>query len=211
VFVMQLRRQRPGCSQVAQRSMTIFGFNTDVKRADVVFHVQSEARQNDLLLQTLVFLKGQCVAKQAFSYAELTLEPGFSEEAMHELLKAQHKSVIDAVQQGHMESLGGGEIQDIGGSGLSLRWTNTTQERQGNSIIMKFQVLDSGQAAPAAEVTIWPCPPAEAKVIARCLTDSSGSAALIVPLAEEVVQQAAVMARATRADKSATRKFRFRR
>ena len=35
--------------------MTIFGFNTDVKLADVVYHVQSEARQQDLLLQTLIF------------------------------------------------------------------------------------------------------------------------------------------------------------
>jgi hypothetical protein len=192
--------------------MTIFGFNTDVKRADVVYHVQSEARQNDLLLQTLVFLKGQCVAKQAYSYAELTLEPGFSEEAMHELLKAQHKSVLDAVQQGHVESLPGntGEIQDIGGAGLWLRWTNTTQQRQEGSIIMQFQVLDYGQPVSAAEVTIWPCPPGDARVIARCLTDSAGNAAVIVPLTEDVIQQSAVMARATRSDKSATRKFRFR-
>ena len=56
--------------------MTIFGFNTDVKLADVVYHVQSEARQNDLLLQTLVFVKGQCVGKQAFSYAHEISQSG---------------------------------------------------------------------------------------------------------------------------------------
>jgi hypothetical protein len=192
--------------------MTIFGFNTDVKRADVVYHVQSEARQNDLLLQTLVFLKGQCVAKQAYSYAELTLEPGFSEEAMHELLKAQHKSVLDAVQQGHLESLPGnsGEVQDIGGAGLWLKWLNTTQRPEGNSIILQFQVLDYGQPASAAEIAIWPCSVGEGGVIARCFTDASGNAAVIVPLTNDVVSQSAVMARATRAGKSATRKFRFR-
>ncbi len=85
--------------------MTIFGFNTDVKLADVVYHVQSEARQNDLLLQTLVFVKGQCVGKQAFSYAHELAHPGFSTEAMHELLKTQHKAVIDAIQQGQMNSV----------------------------------------------------------------------------------------------------------
>ena len=78
--------------------MTIFGFNTDVKHADVVYHVQSEARQNDLLLQTLVFVKGQCVGKQAFSYAQEISHPGFSTEAMHELLKTQHKAAIDAIR-----------------------------------------------------------------------------------------------------------------
>src|SRR5438270_12273809 len=81
-----------------RRRMTIFGFNTDVKLADVVYHVQSEARQNDLPLQTLVFVKGQCVGKQAFSYAHEISHPGFSSEAMHELLKTQHKVVIDAIQ-----------------------------------------------------------------------------------------------------------------
>src|SRR5437588_4767777 len=103
--------------------MTIFGFNTDVKLADVVYHVQSEARQNDLLLQTMVFVKGQCVGKQAFSYAREISDPGFSTEAMHELLKAQHKTVIDAVQQGQFNLLSSGaDVQDIGGSGLSLQW-----------------------------------------------------------------------------------------
>jgi len=58
--------------------MTIFGFNTDVKHADVVYHVQSEARQNDLLLQTLVFVKGQCVGKQTVSYAQRVSQPDFS-------------------------------------------------------------------------------------------------------------------------------------
>src|SRR5215831_12356935 len=85
--------------------MTIFGFNTDVKFGDVVYHVQSEARTHDLLLQTLVFSKGQCVHKRAFSYAENTLRPDFSEDAMHELLKIQHKAVIDAVNQGSLEAL----------------------------------------------------------------------------------------------------------
>src|SRR4051795_6016595 len=85
------------CPGLSQSSMTIFGFNTDVKLADVVYHVQSEARQNDLLLQTMVFVKGQCVGKQAFSYANELSSPGFSTEAMHELLKTQHKALIDAI------------------------------------------------------------------------------------------------------------------
>jgi hypothetical protein len=193
--------------------MTIFGFNTDVKGQDAMYHVQSEARQNDLLLQTLVFLKGQCVAKQAFSYAESTLEPGFSEVAMHELLKAQHKSVIDAVQQGMIESIlnASGEIRDVGGSSLWLKWTNTSQETQANCIVMQFQVLDAGQVVPAAEITVLACPPAETKAVARCLTDADGNATLEIPLTEEIASQAAVMVRATRSGKSATRKFRFRR
>lgn len=191
--------------------MTIFGFNTDVKYGDVVYHVESEARPNDMLLQTLVFLKGQCVGKYAFSYAEKTLQPGFSEDAIHELLKAQHKTVLDAVHHGLPESnAGSGDVQDVGGSGLGLKWINTTQPAQGNSIIMRFQVLDSGQAVAMAEVTVWPCAPTEIKELVRTFTDASGAADLVVPLTNEVIRDSAIMASAKRKGKSATRKFRLK-
>ena len=82
----------------------IFGFNTDVKFADTVYHVQSEARQHELVLQTLVFLKGRCIGKLTSSYAEQTKEPGFSEEHMHDLLKDQHKHFVAAVREGRIEA-----------------------------------------------------------------------------------------------------------
>jgi hypothetical protein len=35
----------------------IFGFNTDVKHGDTIYHVQSEARESELLLQSQVFVR----------------------------------------------------------------------------------------------------------------------------------------------------------
>lgn len=190
--------------------MTIFGYNTDVKQGDVLYHVQSEARPSDLLLQTLIFVKGSCVGKHAFSYAGKTLEPGFSEGAMHELLKAQHKAVIDAMQRGQVNLiLGIGEIEDVGASGLALKWSNPSEPSQGGKIIMRFQVLDLGQPVSGAEVTVSPCVP-EAAVIAHSVTDPSGSAVLVVPLSEPIEQQTAVMARAVQGEKSVTRKLRIK-
>jgi hypothetical protein len=190
--------------------MTIFGFNTDVKQGDVLYHVQSEARQSDLLLQTLIFVKGSCVGKHAFSYAGKTLEPGFSEGAMHELLKAQHKAVVDAMQRGQVNLiLGTGEIEDVGASGLALKWNNPSEPSQGGKVIMRFQVLDLGEPVPGAEVTVSPCAP-EAAVIARSVTDASGGAVLVVPVGEPVEQQAAVMATAVQGEKSVTRKLRIK-
>src|SRR5438270_11791484 len=140
----------------SQSSMTIFGFNTDVKLADVVYHVQSEARQNDLLLQTMVFVKGQCVGKQAFSYAHEISHPGFSTEAMHELLKTQHKTVIDAIQQGQMSSVlgSGSDVQDVGGSGLSLQWKTPAAAANTSDLRITFQVLESGKPANGAQIVV---------------------------------------------------------
>ena len=191
--------------------MTIFGFNTDVKLADVVYHVQSEARQNDLLLQTLVFVKGQCVGKQAFSYAREISHPGFSTEAMHELLKAQHKAVIDAVQQGQLNVLSSGaDVQDIGGSGLSLQWKSPAAG-DAPDILVSFQVLDSGKAATGAEVVVRGVIASDGLELARGIADASGLVNLSVPLTEDVLARGAVMVQATHQGKSVTRKFRVKR
>ena len=48
----------------------IFGFNTDIKQGDTVYHVQSEAREGELLLQTQVFVRGRCIGKRATPYAD---------------------------------------------------------------------------------------------------------------------------------------------
>ena len=154
-------------------SMTIFGFNTDVKLADVVYHVQSEARQNDLLLQTMVFVKGQCVGKQAFSYAHEISHPGFSTEAMHELLKTQHKAVIDAIQQGQMSSVlgSGADVQDVGGSGLSLQWNWPSRRMTLRDLPVNFQVLDSGKPASGAEIVVRGVIASDGMELARGVAD----------------------------------------
>jgi hypothetical protein len=192
--------------------MTIFGFNTDVKLADVVYHVQSEARQNDLLLQTMVFVKGQCVGKRAFSYANELSHPGFSTEAMHELLKTQHKTVIDAIQQGQMNSLlgNGADVQDIGGSGLSLQWKAPAAAVDASDLPVSFQVFDSGDAAAGAEVVVRGVIASDGLELARGFADDTGVVALSIPLTEDVLNRGAVMVQATRNGKSVTRKFRLK-
>ncbi|HMF91341.1 MAG TPA: hypothetical protein VKL40_11915 [Candidatus Angelobacter sp.] len=192
--------------------MTIFGFNTVVKSADAEYHVQSEARQHDLLLQTLIFVKGQAVGKHTYSYAAKTLEPGFSEAAMHELLKAQHKAVIDALHEGRMDlAVGhGADIFDVGGSTLSLKWSAAATPSPGANMTVMFHVQQSGQPVKGAEIVVVPCPPAGTTVLARALTDSAGSATLTFPVTREVEQEAGVIVRATRGGESATRKLRLK-
>jgi hypothetical protein len=193
--------------------MTIFGFNTDVKLDDMIYHVQSEARQNDLLLQTLVFVKGQCVGKQAFSYAHEISHPGFSTEAMHEFLKTQHKAVIDAIQQGQMNSvLGNGtDVQDVGGSGLSLQWKAPAATGDAADLPVSFQVLDSGKPATGAEIVVRGIIASDGLELARGVADDSGSVGLSIALTEDVLNRGAVMVQATREGKSVTRKLRVKR
>lgn len=193
--------------------MTIFGFNTDVKHGETVYHVQSEARQSDLLVQTLVFVKGLCVGKRATSYAGKAAAPDFSDQAIHELLKAQHRTVVDAINAGNLESALGttGDIQDIGGSGLSLNWIKSEPIAGQSSITMHFQVTDAGKAVAGAEVVSRVGSAADAAVIGRAKSDGAGNVQMQITMTDDLRREAAITVQATHGGKSATRKFRLKR
>ena len=82
----------------------IFGFNTDIKYGNTVYHVQSEVREHDSLLQTQVFVKGRCLGKYATSFSEHAGQPDFSEDRLHDLLKVQHKHFVECARSGIIES-----------------------------------------------------------------------------------------------------------
>jgi hypothetical protein len=161
----------------------------------------------------MVFVKGQCVGKQAFSYAHEISHPGFSTEAMHELLKTQHKTVIDAIQQGQMDSVlgSGADVQDVGGSGLSLQWKVTVSANEAPHLPVSFQVLDSGRPAAGAEIVVRGVIASDGLELARGLADASGAAALSIAMTEDVLNRGAVMVQATLNGKSVTRKLRVKR
>lgn len=193
--------------------MTIFGFNTDVKHEDTVYHVQTEARPSDLLVQTLVFVKGLCVGKRTASYAGKASTPDFSDQAIHELLKAQHRTVVDAITAGKMESALGtvGDIQDLGGSGLSLNWIKAEPIGGQTSMTMHFQITDAGKAVAGAEVVSRVGSAADAPVVGRATSDGAGNVEMKIAMNDELRQEAAITVQATHGGKSATRKFRFKR
>jgi hypothetical protein len=192
--------------------MTIFGFNTDVRHGETIYHVQSEARQAELLMQTMIFVKGQCVGKHVVSYANKAAEPGFSEEAIHELIKAQHKAVIGAISEGRIDSVLGTtqEIHDAGDSGLSLKWTRAEPNSAEAIITMYFQVSDAGENVTGAQVVSLAGSAAEARILAEAVTDGDGNAEMRIPFDEELRREAAITVRATHNGKSATRRFKLR-
>jgi len=83
--------------------MTIFGFNTDVKHRGHRYHVQSEARKSDLLIQTLVFVKGHASERGRFLRAAGPI-PDFSDQASTNC-SIQHKTVIDAISERNINSI----------------------------------------------------------------------------------------------------------
>jgi hypothetical protein len=196
----------------------IFGFNTDIRHADTVYHVQSEARTQDLLLQTQVFVRGRCIGKKASSYAEHALAPDFSDDTMHELLKAQHRGILEGIREGKVEALfppeahASPEIEDAGGQGhgLALRWVNSDAVYADNSVVMKFVVSHNGSNIEGARLTTRLHVSSEAPIYSQATTDASGAAEMKIVLDESMLGDAAVLVQASHGERHTTRKFRLR-
>jgi hypothetical protein len=212
-----------------ERERMIFGFNTDIKHENTVYHVQSEARQHDQLLQTQVFVRGRCIGKHANSYADKVSNPDFSDEQMHDLLKAQHKSVIEAIRSGGLEALFGSPeqaattstqsfpaVQDAPPapktvSELAVEWLNATTAYEQNSIVMRFCVREGGIQVEGAKVTTRLNLSNDAPIYSRALTGSDGTAEMRVLVQESALKDASILVQATHEGRHATRKFRLKR
>lgn|GEM_PF-250745 len=199
-------------------SSMIFGFNTDVKVNDTVYHVQSEARENDLLLQTQIFIKGRCLGKRATSYAGHVIQPGYSIETMHELLKVQHKLLLEIVRAGgDFEALFNkeGDVQDAHGTGLLMRWLNSDVACDDSITKLKIMVHSDEGPADGALLTarliddhgVNP----ETPIHTQNATEEDGIGELEIDFSQCTSAEPAVLVRATFGEQAVTRKLRIKR
>jgi hypothetical protein len=192
----------------------IFGFNTDVKQGDTVYHVQSEARENELILQTQVFVRGRCIGKKATSYAEQIARGNFSDQQKEQILRDQHRQVLDAIREGRVE-----EMFDRKDSAetlaavkeLDLQWLNADSVRSENSVIMNLRVTEGGSAVEGARLTFRFSRPDAAPFYTQVATNSGGYAEMKVDFEESALPDASVLVQASFGGRTATRKFRLRR
>src|SRR5437868_11809993 len=83
----------------------IFGFNTDIKHQDTVYHVQSEAREGEQLLQTQVFVRGHCIGKRAVPYGANLAGAQSNDQDKEKMLRELHREVLDAIRDGKLDSI----------------------------------------------------------------------------------------------------------
>jgi hypothetical protein len=192
----------------------IFGFNTDVKQGSTIYHVQSEARKADLLLQTMVFVQGHCIGKYGSSYAEQVGNPGFSEEHIHDLLKKQHREVLDVVKAGSIEQFfrDQGEIRDAEGETLALTWLNSDDRLAARKLTMRLLVSESGSAVEGALVTSRLQYPAGVPIHSQAVSEADGRVELELDMDQfdGSARDPVVFVRATHGDRSVTRKYRLK-
>jgi hypothetical protein len=191
----------------------IFGFNTDVKQGDTVYHVQSEARENELVLQTQVFVRGRCIGKRATSYAEQLSKGDFTDQQKEQTLRDQHRLVLDSIREGRLESvLDRRETPETlaAEKELDLQWVNAESVHSNSSLIMRLRVTDGGTVVPGARLTFRFERSSAVPFYTQVVTDAGGNAEMKVELEESALPDASVLVQASYSGKTATRKFRLR-
>ena len=190
----------------------IFGFNTDVKHVDTIYHVQSEARESEQLLQTQVFVRGRCIGKRAISYASSTSQVGFGDPQKEQQLRDQHRLVLESIKEGKLESvLDRADTETLAAiKQLDVQWENAASVHADRNLTMQLRVTEDGSAVPSARLTFRFARPDAAPFYTQAVTDSAGGAAISVEVEESALPEASVMVQANHQGRTVTRKFALR-
>lgn len=187
----------------------IFGFNTDVKHGDTIYHVQSEARESEKLLQTQVFVRGRCIGKKAVSYANPASDAGLGDPQKEQQLRDQHRLVLEAIREGRLESvLDRTESEALAAiKQLDVQWENADSVHSDRNLKMRLRVSEDGSAVPSARLTFRFARPEAVPFYTQAVTDSAGGAEISVEVEESALADSSVMVQANHEGRTVTRKF----
>jgi len=202
----------------------IFGFNTDIRHEDTIYHVQSEAREGEHLLQTQVFVKGRCIGKRAVPYgssAEEGKDPQTNnqdkdkdkDKDREKMLRELHREMLDAIRGGKLDSIF--DKRDTPETlaavkELDLEWTNAGSVHTSGALTMQIRVTEGDATVEGARLTLRFARPDAAPYYAQVLTDAKGSAEMNVQVDEKSLAESSVLVQASFGGRTATRKFNLR-
>jgi len=190
----------------------IFGFNTDVKHGDTIYHVQSEAREGEQLLQTQVFVRGRCIGKKATSYASKAVEAQIGDTQKEQQLREQHRMVLDAIREGKLENvLDRPEPEALATvKELDLQWLNADSVLANRNLTMQLRVTEGGAAASGARLTFRFARPGAAPFYTQAVADSGGGAEIRIEVEEASMPDSSLLVQANFEGRTATKKFLLR-
>ena len=117
----------------------ITGFNTDIKHGNRVFHVQTEDKGADNpSIESLVYVGGEIVASKKTHYGD-TITSGGDQRAIQEMMEAQHRKMIAAVQRGRFDTETG--VKDL----------DKDDSFNGRSVAPRAEAASAPAAAATAE------------------------------------------------------------
>ena len=171
----------------------IFGFNTDLRVGNAVYHVQTEDRGDvNPVIDTTIYSKGRILHRRVSSYKEFRETPEFNPTALRQRLEEQHRAVIDelrsgalALEQPQAASAPAAKVAPAPPTpaGIQVQLMNPASWLAAGTATLKLEVKSkgSGEAVSNAEIQVT-VTGAKGPVDFSVKTDSAGRAELSFPL-----------------------------
>ncbi len=132
----------------------ITGFNTDIEHDGVVYHVQTEDKGLDSpIILSLVYSGGTILASKRSPYEDLIAQ-GFSDEALAERLKRQHRLICAAIHSGRIN-----DLKKMGGRAKQAPAPTAAAAEELVEVEDLAPELEAAAPAPAEEpfeIEYWP-------------------------------------------------------
>jgi hypothetical protein len=199
----------PITQSLNEEILMIFGFNTDVKHGDTIYHVQSEARESERLLQTQVFVRGRCIGKKATSYGSKSADVQLPDAQKEQQLREQHRLVLDAIREGKLDqALDRPEPEVLATvKELDVQWLNSDSIHADRNLTMQLKVTEGGVAASGARLTFRFARPGAAPFYTQAVADTGGAAEIKIEVEESALPDSSLLVQANFEGRTATRKF----
>jgi len=186
--------------------MVVFGFNTDIGHGETVYHVQSEIRPRERLLQTQVFVRGLCLGTRLSPVDAVAGQATPLEQQLQARLRTQHCEVLESIRAGKIESL----FAPAAGADLKLEWTSVEARPAEQVMALRFRVV--ANASPVAEAQVG----GRLEVMGhepaflRSRSGPDGAFELQIPSDRQTLADATLLVQATHGGRTCRGKFRLR-
>jgi len=197
-----------------------FGFNSNVRVGDALYHVQTEDRgPSHPFLDTVVYMAGRVVYKRSTSYEKFAsgTEAGALAQKLHERLAHQHRDVIAELEAGTLSIHGKEKAPPVAEDadahdGFNVRLLNPKSWFAAGKVILEIELCEKDSQKRVGGADVEACleherhrtPCAEAR------TDTKGCATLKFPMPANVTEGSSLVVRATDGSRYGELRFRLK-
>lgn len=197
-----------------------FGFNSNVRVGDAIYHVQTEDRgPAHPFIDTVVYLSGRVVHKRSTNY-EKYIRAMSSEKSMaqwlHDKVSQQHREVIADLEAGKLPASGkeksAAAAQGSASTSLELKLKNPQSWFAAGNIILEIELSDPNSKAAISDADVQaylehdgqrtPCGDGD--------TDASGCATLRFPMPSSFPDGSFLVVRAAEGTRYGELRFRLK-
>jgi hypothetical protein len=197
-----------------------FGFNSNVRVGEAVFHVQTEDRgASHPFLDTVVYMAGRVVYKRSTSYEQFArvMEAATLAQKLHERLAQQHREVIAELEGETLPFQFKGkanpaEEKTSTKENFDLRLTNPKSWFAAGNVTLEVELCEGNSKLRVGGADVQACVEHEKQRIpcADARTDTKGCATLKFPMPADVAEGSSLVVRATDGSRYGELRFRLK-